>query len=111
MKKQKDRVTANQLEQALLEQVEYVSHMNVSRNVISNNVTFCELLIGRLFGPREPSKRTEACKQMVQKVMEDARVERAEFEMKMKEQRAAQERKIIVPGQAGPGSRGPLIRN
>jgi tRNA(Glu) U13 pseudouridine synthase TruD len=109
MKKQKDRVTANQLEQALLEQVEYVSHMNVSRNVISNNVTFCEMLVGRLFGPRDPGKRTEAYKRMVQKVMEDARVERAEFEMRMKEQRAAQERKIVLPGQPGP--RGPVMGN
>lgn len=109
MKKQKDRVTANQLEQALLEQVEYVSHMNVSRNLISNNVTFCEMLVTRLFGQRDPGKRTDAYKEMVRKTIEDAQVERAEFELKMKEQRAAQERKIVVPGQSGP--RGPLIRN
>ena len=105
--KQKVRITANQFDQALLEQIEHARNLNIPANAISSAACFCDLVAKRLFGLREPSKRSEALIKAFQKVLEDARVERAEYETKMREQlrrkqetkRASQSR-IIVPGRS-----------
>jgi hypothetical protein len=103
--KQQKRATANQFDQALLEQIESVSHMNVPHNALASAVTFCNLVGDRLYGERLFEKRSEAFKAVFQRVIKDAQVERAEFEMKMKEAaRQAQEQqpRIIMPGMRNP---------
>jgi len=94
------RVTANQFDTALLEQIAHAKGMNVSPNVISHAVTFCVLVGNRLYGERRQDARSEAFKTAFQQVFEDARVERAEYAMKERQQKIDSERRIVVPGQS-----------
>lgn len=80
--KQKERITANQFDQVLLEQI--------------------NLLTKKLFGGRDSSKHSLEFVEALHRLIEDARVERAEYEMKEREARRKQEAdkpRIILPGQ------------
>jgi hypothetical protein len=98
----RNRVTAAQFEDALLEEVTHAQGMNIPRNVISNCTSFCVLLEAKLFGKRDPV-RSASFNAMLQHVVEDARVERAEQETKWREQRKAEESRIVRPPGYGKG--------
>ena len=99
----RNRVTASQFEDALLMEVTHAQGMNIPRNVISNCVSFCVLFEAKLFGRRDPAKRSASFNTMLQRVVEDARVERAEQETKWREQRKAEESRIVRPPGYGKG--------
>lgn len=96
--KQKERVTLNQFDTALMEQIGHVRSMNVNVIELSMSVMFSLMLRKRIFGDVKPAPTQAAA---ITRVMEDAKVARATFEMQQQQQDAAkkQERRIIVPGQ------------
>lgn len=106
--KQKERITANQFDQALLEQINHYRGMNVHKNSLAASVCFADLLAKKIFGFRAPATRSPEFIKALNQLVEDARVERAEYEMKEREAQAEEKRRqqsrIIMPGQ--PGSRG-----
>jgi len=99
--KNRDHVTAAQFETALIEEVRKAQGMNIPRNSISSVVAFCLMFESRLFGPRDPKKRTASFNAMVSGVIEDAKVERAQAELKERESTEATEaakHKILLTG-------------
>lgn len=103
MKHPKSKFTANQLDQALVEEIELKRKMRFPVNAISSAAMFCDMVIQRLCGPREMSKRSAVFQETFTRLIEDAKVERAEYTMKERQQRVDNQRRIIVPGQSNPG--------
>src|SRR5580698_251780 len=94
-KVQKSRVTANQFDQALVEEIAYARGMNVQANMVSNAVMFTLMLRKRLFGD---VKMTDSASTVVARLMNDVRAERAEYEIRQKEAARRQEQRVIIPG-------------
>lgn len=100
--KQKDRITANQFDQALMEQISHVRSMNINVIELSSATMYTLMVRKRLYGD---AKMSAGPSQAISRVVEDAKVARATFEMQQKQQQeAAQqderqpERRIILPG-------------
>lgn len=93
MKRQKDRITHNQFCQALLEQINHARSMTVPLQAVSSAAMFTCLVGSRLFG--KDVKMPADLHTVFQRLMEDAKEERARI---MAEQKR-QESKIIMPGQ------------
>jgi hypothetical protein len=102
MKRQKTRVTANQFDQALVEQIEHARGMNIPINAVMSAAAFTELAGKRLFGERDQAKRSVAVRTALSKLMEDARVERAQWQMEQDRLRKQQESRIILPNRPAP---------
>jgi hypothetical protein len=103
MKRQKDRVTAAQFDQALLEQIEHYRNTNVSANQLASVATFAELLGRRLFGTRGPAKRTAGFTECFNKLIGDAKVERYEARERERAATEAAKRSVLMPGDPGFG--------
>src|ERR1017187_100041 len=101
MKRQKDRITACQLDQAIIEKIHHIQSLNIPRNAVASSMTFAESIAITLFGVREPSKRSPGYVDLLKKVIEDARVERATYDLEQRELAEAERRRIVVPGQSG----------
>ena len=106
MKPPKTRCTAAQLDQAIVEEVEYLATQIVSKNLLSSVMMFAVLVSNRLFGERKPDVRSQAFRDCLQRVMLDAKAERAEAEIMERKRQLASENRIVVPG--GP-SRDPRL--
>ena len=95
MKKPKDRITAAQFDQALMEQISHVRSMNVNVIELCSCTMYTLMVRKRLFGElnlaRVPSET-------IGRLMEDAKVARAQYEMQAQDAAKRQERRIIVPG-------------
>lgn len=94
-KVQKSRVTANQFDQALIEEIAHARGMNVQANMVSNAVMFTLMLRKRVYGD---VKMTDGASTVVSRLMNDAKAERAEYEIRQKEAVRQQEQRVIVPG-------------
>ena len=94
-KVQKLRVTTNQFDQALTEEIAHARGMNVQTNMVSNAVMFSLMLRKRLYGD---VKMLDSASTIVARLMNDAKAERAEYEIRQKEAARQQEQRVIVPG-------------
>ena len=94
-KVQKLRVTTNQFDQALIEEITHARGMNNPTNLVSNAVMFSLMLRKRLYGD---VKMTDAAATSVSRLMNDAKAERAEYEIRQKEAARQQEQRVIIPG-------------
>jgi|HubBroStandDraft_5_1064220.scaffolds.fasta_scaffold949313_2 hypothetical protein len=94
-KVQKSRVTANQFDQALIEEIAHARGMNVQTNMVSNAVMFTLMLRKRVYGD---VKMTDSASTVVARLMNDVRAERAEYEIRQKEAARRQEQRVIIPG-------------
>jgi hypothetical protein len=103
MKRQKDRITAVQFDQALLEQIEHYRDTNVSKNQLASVATFAELLGRKLFGQRETDKRAPGFREVFNRLIDDAKVERYEAQEQQRREEEAAKRKLVLPGDAGFG--------
>jgi len=99
MKKQKDRVTAAQFDQAIFEEIAHARGLNVPSNALSSALTFGELISKRLFGERPARNRSTAYLEMYKEVVDLAREERRQAILKAREAQQAAEQRIIIPGQ------------
>ena len=99
MKRQKDRITACQFDQALIEKIRNIQSLNIPRNAVASAMTFTESVGIALFGVREPSKRSPGYVDLLKKVIEDARCERATYDLEQRELAEAERRRIVMPGQ------------
>lgn len=111
MKKQKDRCTVAQFDQALTEQIEHARGMNVPINAISSAASFTLLVLARLFGDNR--KMSPALTEVFTKLRADAASERiAQQQEQRRLEKEAKERErtqVIMPGTPGfrnPGSGG-----
>ena len=95
-KGQKDRVTVNQFDIALTEEIQHARGMHVQTNMVSNAAMFALMLRKRLYGE---VKMVAAASAVVTRLMEDAKVERAEYELQQREAARRAERKIVLPGE------------
>lgn len=100
-KRQKDRVTAAQFDQALLEEIQQKRGLNIPVNALSSAVTFCVMVQNRLFGVRLADKRTATFNEAFKQLMEDAQVERAQHKLQQEEAARQADNKIVMPGQRG----------
>jgi hypothetical protein len=99
MKRQKTRCTAQQLDQAILAQIDYAKQRNINKNALSNALSFCEMVASRLFGAGRPSKeRSPGYLEAVKEAFQAAAAERAEYAIRQKNQIEEEKRKIVVPG-------------
>jgi hypothetical protein len=98
MKRQKSRVTANQIDQALYEQIRHAQGMNIPSNAVSSAATFCCLVIKRLF---EDHKLSEPLNSTMIEVIRKAKEERALAEIAAQQESRAKEHGLILPGQPG----------
>jgi adenosyl cobinamide kinase/adenosyl cobinamide phosphate guanylyltransferase len=97
-KVQKSRITANQFDQALIEEITHARAMNVQTNMVSNAVMFSLMLRKRLYGD---VKMIDGVSTVVARLMNDAKAERAEYEIRQKEaarQQEQQRNRVIIPG-------------
>jgi hypothetical protein len=100
MKKPKPHTTAQQFEDALLEQIKHARGQNVPINAISSAASFSILVLTRLF----PGKTAgDALKAEFVQLRTDAIEERLEAQRQERKQeqeaKEAQARRIIIPGQ------------
>ena len=94
-KVQKLRITTNQFDQALTEEITHARGMNIPTNMVSNAVMFSLMLRKRLYGD---VKMTDGAATVVSRLMNDAKAERAEYDIRQKEAQRQQEQRVIVPG-------------
>jgi hypothetical protein len=94
-KVQKSRVTANQFDQGLVEEITHARGINVTTNMVSNAVMFSLMVRKRLYGD---VKMTDSASTVVSRLMQDAKAERAEYEIRQKEAARQQEQRVIIPG-------------
>jgi hypothetical protein len=96
--KQKDRVTVAQFDQALMEQISHVRSMNVNVIELASCTMYTLMVRKRLFGEL---KLARGPSEAIGRLMEDAKIARAQYEMQAQEtakRQERQERRIIVPG-------------
>ena len=102
MKLIKTRVTRAQMDAAVIEQIAHARSLNVDINSVCMCALFVEATNRRLYGERKPGS---ALNEVIQQLIRDARVARAEAEFKAKqgaEQAAREEterrKMIVMPG-------------
>jgi hypothetical protein len=91
----KSRITANQFDQALMEEIAHARNMNVQTNMVSNACMFALMLRKRLYGEVKP---VAAVSEAVTRLMQDAKAERAKYELRQQEAARQAEQRVIVPG-------------
>ena len=94
-KVQKLRITKNQFDQAIAEEITHARGMNIPTNMVSNAVMFSLMLRKRLYGD---VKMIDSTATVVSRLMNDAKAERAEYDIRQKEAARQQEQRVIVPG-------------
>jgi hypothetical protein len=99
VKRQKTRCTSQQLDAAILSQIDYAKQRNINKNALSNALSFCELVANQLFGANRPAKeRSPGYLEAVKDAFQQAAAERAEYALKAQRQAEEERRKVIVPG-------------
>lgn len=92
---QKSRVTTNQFDTALMEEIAHARNMNVQTNMVSNACMFALMLRKRLYGD---VKAQPGALETISRLMEDAKAARAEHEIRQREAARQSEQRIIAPG-------------
>ena len=95
-KARKERFTANQFDIAMMEEITHARGMNVSVNMVSNAAMFAMMIRKRLFG--KEAKMSATVSAVVTRLMEDAKAERAEYELRRQEEAKRAERQVLMPG-------------
>ena len=98
MKQHKNRFTAAQFDAALSAEIAYRRSMNIPKNSLSSCVMFTLLVSNRIFGKNR--KQAPGLASDIARLVEDAKIERATEEMKAREQAAAQQSRIVLPGKS-----------
>jgi hypothetical protein len=98
-KRQKDRVTANQFDQALLEEIQQKRGMNIPVNALSSAVTFAIMIHNRLFGVRTAAQRSGPFNEAFERLMTDAKAERAAYaiQQEQEQKKLADQSRIVLP--------------
>lgn len=95
-KVKRDRITATQFDTALTEQINYARSMNIRVNEVSVGTMFAMMLRKRLYGG--DNKLSQTANEVVSRLMQDAKAERAQYELEEKERQRQSESHIITPG-------------
>lgn len=94
-KSEKSRITANQFDTALAEEIAHARGMNVQANMVSNTAMFALMLRKRMFGD---VKILSSASVVVNRLMEDAKIERAQYELQRKEAERRDDNRVLLPG-------------
>jgi hypothetical protein len=96
MKITKTRLTANQFDRSLAEEIHHARMMNIPVNAISSAVMFTLMVRKRLYGT--DAKLSGELNTVVGQLMKDAKEARAIEELNQQAQQKQQEARLIVPG-------------
>jgi len=92
------KITPEQFDRALLDQIEYSRNMNIPKNALSSCAMFGELVGKKLFGSRAPESRSAEFRESFNRVMREAKEERALEHTKEIEEARTEKSRIVLTG-------------